>query len=105
MTDQNTTESTTVVDGPRIVRARDGKKGPGKVVVVAASIADADKVAEALKADGTGEVIISEYDAPQIMTFEDWKDKTEADRAKDKARKELLASLSDEQKALLGVKA
>jgi len=99
MTDQ--TNVVAVVDGPRIVRTRDGGKGPGKVAVVALTQADANAIATDLKADGIADVIITPYVAPTILSHEDWKKQTETLRATEKARKEALASLSPEIKALL----
>jgi len=95
---------TQVVDGPRTIRTRTAKKGPGKVVAHATNQAEADLIAADLKADGHADVIMTPYEAPAILTHDAWKQETETRRATEKARAELLASLSDEDKALLGVK-
>ena len=88
-----TKNAETVIDGPRIVRVRETAKGPGKVAVYAKTQADADKIAADLKADGVADVIMTPYTEPVILTYTEWKNGTEADRAKAKARKEALAKL------------
>lgn len=95
---------TTSTDGPRTIRTRTGKKGPGKVVAIATNQAEADLIAADLKADGVAEVIMTPYAAPVIYTHEGWKAETETQRETDKQRTDLLATLSDSDKALLGVK-
>jgi len=98
------TDAPQAVDGPRTIRARSGAKGPGKVVAIATNQAEADLISADLKADGVADVIMTPYEAPAILSHEDWKNQTETTRATEKARQELLASLSPEQKALLNIK-
>lgn len=98
------TDAPQVVDGPRTIRTRTGTKGPGKVVAHASNQAEADLIAADLKADGIADVIMTPYEAPVIFTHSEWKNKTEAARETAKQRAELLATLSDSDKALLGVK-
>ena len=95
---------TTVVDGPRTIRIRETTKGPGKVAVYAASQNDADLIVADLKADGNSDVIVTNFDVPMIFTHAEWKANTEADRALAIARKDALASIKPEIKALLGLK-
>ena len=102
MTKEN--DAPQVVDGPRTIRTRTSKKGPGKVVAHATNQVEADLISADLKADGVANVIMTPYSAPAIYTHASWKQETEKTRGTAKQRTELLASLSDEQKALLGVK-
>ena len=88
-------------DGPRSVRVREGKKGPGKRIAVATNQVEADKIAAVLKADNDKvEVVITAYETPAIVTCDEFEKATAETRAAAIARQEVLAGLTDEQKAL-----
>jgi hypothetical protein len=89
-----------VVDGPKNVRIKSAKKGPGIKIGVFASKADADKVAVDLKAQGT-EVVITDYEPTDILTYDEWKNANEAEAKKNAALKELTAKFTPEQIATL----
>ena len=88
-------------DGPRSVRMREGKKGPGKRIAIATNQVEADKIAAVLKTDNDkAEVVITAYETPAIVTCDEFQKATAKTRAEAKARQTVLDGLTDEQKAL-----
>jgi len=94
-----------VVDGPVEVRTRKGKKGPGTLVVIVPNKADSETVVETLKANVEDGVMVftSDHKTPTIVSATDWLAAREALVERDTQRANLLASLSPEEKALLGL--
>ena len=89
-------------DGPRSIRVREGKKGPGKRIAVATNQVEADKIAEVLKADNDKvEVVITAYETPEIVTCDEFEKATATTRAADKARQAVIDGLDPKALELL----
>ena len=107
------TETTpTVVETPavvaevaQIVAVRQGKKGPGKEIVVVKTKSDAEKVkADLLPTLPAGsEVIFRDVTETVIVSYEDWSNAAKSALAATAARNAVLAGLTPEQKAALGL--
>ena len=84
-------------DGPRSIRVREGKKGPGKRIAVATNQAEADKIAAVLKADNDKvEVVITAYETPEIVTCDEFEKATAETRAAAIARQAVIDGIDPE---------
>ena len=106
MKDQDSNENEVQNNGPHMVAIRNGKKGPGKVVVHVATKDDADIIAGELNETGDkseGTYIVRPVQEVQILTLDEWR----AENAKVEEAKALLASarskLSPEERAACGM--
>jgi len=90
---------------PQIVAVRNGKKGPGKEIVVVKTKSDAEKVkADLLPTLPAGsEVIFRDVTETVILSYEDWSNAAKAALEATAKRQAALATLTDEQKAALGL--
>lgn len=91
-----TNENVAVVDGPKNVRVKSDKKGPGKKIGIFANKTEAEKVQADLKTKGT-EVVITEYEPATIVTYDEWKAGNEAETKKTSALKALESKFTKEE--------
>lgn len=85
-----------VVDGPKNVRVKSNKKGPGVKIGIFANKTEAEKVQADLKTKGT-EVVITNYQPATIVTYDEWKTGSEAETKKAEALKAVVAKLTKEE--------
>jgi hypothetical protein len=91
------------------IRTRNGKKGPGHVVVIVGTQKDADQVKATLETEKAAEMVfITEQEAPKVVTFTEWMESRKAEVAQAALAAEAIAKLTPEQlvafKASLGIK-
>jgi hypothetical protein len=95
------------IDGPVEIHVRNGKKGPGTLVVIVPNKADGEIVkGEIAKTAKVGTMVFTKpYQAPVITPAIDWLKAREAIVARQASRSALIATLKPEQLALLGITA
>jgi hypothetical protein len=86
------------------VRQRNGKKGPGKLVTIVATEAEAKDIKTFLDGENSGlDTLISEQPAIVIETMDQFIARHDAVKAKSAKAAEALGKLTAEEKAALGL--
>jgi hypothetical protein len=86
------------------IRTRNGKKGPGHVVVIVGTQKDADQVKATLETEKAAEMVfITEQEAPKVVTFTEWMESRKAEVANAALAASAASKLTPEELAAFKV--